>query len=84
MKTGTIKIIDGKYTDHFALGEIDFTHIYLKPYTGSKPPDVVIENGHVYHVAQLKTTAEGLYEAIIEWLAGARELENEIFIANGR
>ncbi len=84
MKTGTLHVIDGKYTDHFALGEIDPTHVYLKLYTGTKPSEIEIENGHVFHVAQLKGMGEGLYEAVVEWIAGARELNDEGFTVKGR
>lgn len=76
MKTGTVYIIDGKYTDQFALGEIDATHVYLKLFTGKKPSEIEIENGHVFHVAQLKGMGDGLYDVVMEWLSGARELEN--------
>ena len=30
MRSGTFFVVDGKYTDHYAIGEIDCTHIYLK------------------------------------------------------
>jgi len=84
MRTGTVNVIDGRYTDQFALGEIDCTHVYLKPYTGSKPSETAIESGHVFHIAELKGMGEGLYEAVLEWLAGARELDYEGFKAKGR
>jgi hypothetical protein len=30
----------------------------------------------VFHVAQLKGMGDGLYDVVMEWLSGARELEN--------
>jgi hypothetical protein len=80
MRTGTITIKENRDLDRFALGVIDRTHFFLKPYEGHKAPTVEeIRDGHVYHVAQLKNLAEGLYEALDEWLAGQRELRNAIF-----
>lgn len=76
MKTGTVFIVDGKFTDHYAIGEIDCTHVYLKRYSGEVPSEEEVEGGHVYHVAQLKGMAEGFYEAVWEWLRGKRELRN--------
>lgn len=81
MKTGTFFVVDGKYTDHYAIGEIDCTHIYLKTYKGNMPKSEEITKGHVFHVAQLKGMAEALFETVIEWLAGAREIENVGFLA---
>lgn len=84
MRTGTVYVIDGRYTNQFALGEIDCTHVYLKSYTSRKPSETAIESGHVFHIAELKGMGEGLYEAVLEWLSGARELDHEGFKAKGR
>jgi hypothetical protein len=82
MKTAFIRIVDGIYTDQYALGMIDFTHLYWKRYEGSeRPSKAQIKQGWVYHVAQLKGMAEGLYEAVEEWLHDQRELENVGFAA---
>lgn len=81
MKTGTIFIVNGTYVDNYAVGEIDATHVYLKRYKVEEPTEDEIRRGSVYHVAQLKGMAQGLYEAVWEWLQGKRELQNVGFAA---
>ena len=76
MKTGTMYIVDGKFTDQYALGKIDSTHVFLKRYKGERPSENDISNGHVFHIAQLKGMADGLYEIVTEWLSGDRQMIN--------
>jgi hypothetical protein len=80
MKTAFIRIVDGKFVENYMLGTIDATHVFMRRFEGfEKPSEAQIQQSWIYHIAQLKGMAEGLYEAVNEWLHGQRNLDNTAF-----
>lgn len=77
---GRFILVDGMFTDTWAVAIVDPTHIYMSVYVSKMPSAREIqERGAVYHIAQIKGMAKGLYEAVQSWVNGRGSLDNEVF-----
>lgn len=77
MRTGTIHVVRDGRADHYALGVIDESHLYMVLYDGITPPtEEEIKSSFPWHVRQVGDTAIGLFSVLVEWLWGRRELNN--------